>query len=405
MRTSGKDPLDRAALCPRFAHRILSSRFPRNSKAPKSNCASSFSTIFRSTTTSETAAHASGRRASPRRRFASDPPVPLLEVAGMSSPARLAVILGPTASGKSALAIALAEKLNGEVVVCDSTQVYRRFDIGTAKVPTADQKGIPHWMMDLVEPHEIFTAGDYRRRAEEILRDIHRARALADSHRRHRPLSPRATRRARRRAHALRRIARPSARAIRRPRPRISPSPAAPPRSQFRRAHRAARHAKNNPRHRNARAHKKSVNEIHAAGRAPLEGFTPIKIGLKPPRPALYARIEQRVDRNARSRLAGRNPQNPKRGVSSDAKPFTFIGYREMLAQAPVGEGLQPSSRRLRQHPPSTKSANPRATSPNASKPGSPAKPTSTGYQTFGDDPAALQRSLQILAQAQSATP
>ena len=59
----------------------------------------------------------------------------------MNSPARLAVILGPTASGKSALAVALAEKLDGEVVVCDSTQVYRRFDIGTAKIPRADAKG------------------------------------------------------------------------------------------------------------------------------------------------------------------------------------------------------------------------------------------------------------------------
>ena len=90
----------------------------------------------------------------------------------MSTPARLAVILGPTASGKSALAIALAQQLKGEVVVCDSTQVYRRFNIGTAKVPPAEQKGIPHWMMDLVEPHEVFTAGDYRRRAEATLREI-----------------------------------------------------------------------------------------------------------------------------------------------------------------------------------------------------------------------------------------
>ena len=66
----------------------------------------------------------------------------------MSVPAgplgRLIVILGPTASGKSALAISLAEKLGGEVLVCDSTQVYRHFDIGTAKVPLAEQRGVPH---------------------------------------------------------------------------------------------------------------------------------------------------------------------------------------------------------------------------------------------------------------------
>ena len=68
-------------------------------------------------------------------------------------------------AGKSALAIRLAEKLGGEIMVCDSTQVYRHFDIGTAKVPPAEQRGIPHHLVDLVEPDEVFTAGEYRRRA------------------------------------------------------------------------------------------------------------------------------------------------------------------------------------------------------------------------------------------------
>ncbi|MGH9866525.1 MAG: isopentenyl transferase family protein, partial [Candidatus Acidiferrales bacterium] len=87
----------------------------------------------------------------------------------MNAQQRLVVILGPTASGKSALAIALAEKLGGEVVACDSTQVYRYFDIGTGKVPAAEQRGIPHHLVDLVEPDEIFTAGEYRRRAVDVL--------------------------------------------------------------------------------------------------------------------------------------------------------------------------------------------------------------------------------------------
>ena len=73
---------------------------------------------------------------------------------------RLVVIVGPTASGKSALAITLAERLNGEVVACDSTQVYRYFDIGTGKVPAAERRGIRHHLIDLAEPDEVFTAGE-----------------------------------------------------------------------------------------------------------------------------------------------------------------------------------------------------------------------------------------------------
>ena len=81
----------------------------------------------------------------------------------MSELPRLVVILGPTASGKSALGIRLAEQLGGEILVCDSTQVYRHFDIGTAKVPLAERRGILHHLIDLVEPDEVFTAGDYRK--------------------------------------------------------------------------------------------------------------------------------------------------------------------------------------------------------------------------------------------------
>src|SRR5438552_16627108 len=84
----------------------------------------------------------------------------------------LVAILGPTASGQSSLAIALAETLGGEVVACDSTQVYRGFDIGTAKPSTAERRAIPHHMLDLVSPAEVFTAGGYRTRALEVLADL-----------------------------------------------------------------------------------------------------------------------------------------------------------------------------------------------------------------------------------------
>ncbi len=80
--------------------------------------------------------------------------------------------MGPTASGKSALGIALARRLDGEVVACDSTAVYRGFDIGTDKVPLAAQEGVPHHMVDVVDPHEDYSAARYARDAAAVVRDI-----------------------------------------------------------------------------------------------------------------------------------------------------------------------------------------------------------------------------------------
>src|SRR5579863_2116961 len=82
--------------------------------------------------------------------------------------ASLVVILGPTASGKSTLAVSLAERFGGEVLACDSTQVYRGFDVGTAKPTLEERRGIPHHLLDIVEPSAVFTAGEYRRRALDV---------------------------------------------------------------------------------------------------------------------------------------------------------------------------------------------------------------------------------------------
>jgi len=84
----------------------------------------------------------------------------------------LPVIVGPTASGKSELGLSLAERLNGEIVNLDSVQVYRRLYIATAKVPVEERRGIPHHLIDIVEPTDNFTAGEYARRATEVMRDI-----------------------------------------------------------------------------------------------------------------------------------------------------------------------------------------------------------------------------------------
>ena len=81
-------------------------------------------------------------------------------------------IAGPTASGKTALAVALAKELNGEVVSCDSMQVYKRMDIGTAKPTWAEMEGIPHHMIDVAEPWEDFSVGRYCEMAAPIVDDI-----------------------------------------------------------------------------------------------------------------------------------------------------------------------------------------------------------------------------------------
>lgn len=81
-------------------------------------------------------------------------------------------IAGPTASGKTALAVALAQELGGEVVSCDSMQVYRRMDIGTAKPTVEEMHGIPHHMLDVAEPDEDFSVSRYCRMASPIVDDI-----------------------------------------------------------------------------------------------------------------------------------------------------------------------------------------------------------------------------------------
>ena len=81
-------------------------------------------------------------------------------------------IAGPTASGKTALAVELAKELNGEVVSCDSMQVHRRMDIGTAKPTLEEMQGIPHHMIDVAEPWEDFSVSRYCEMAAPIVDDI-----------------------------------------------------------------------------------------------------------------------------------------------------------------------------------------------------------------------------------------
>jgi tRNA dimethylallyltransferase len=82
-------------------------------------------------------------------------------------------VLGPTASGKSALGLSLAEACDGEIVNCDSTAVYRGFDIGTDKLPVAQRRGIPHHLIDIADPTEVYTAARFACDAEQAIREIH----------------------------------------------------------------------------------------------------------------------------------------------------------------------------------------------------------------------------------------
>ena len=88
------------------------------------------------------------------------------------TPPRLVAVVGPTATGKSALGIALASTLGGEVVSCDSTAVYRGFDIGTDKVPFEERGGISHHLIDVADPLEEYSAARYAREASAAIRAI-----------------------------------------------------------------------------------------------------------------------------------------------------------------------------------------------------------------------------------------
>ena len=92
-------------------------------------------------------------------------------MAGPAAPIVVA-ILGPTGTGKSALALSLAERFEGEIVSCDSTAVYRGFDIGTDKTPEDERRGIPHHLIDVVDPAEDYTAARYAREAADAIRAI-----------------------------------------------------------------------------------------------------------------------------------------------------------------------------------------------------------------------------------------
>ena len=242
----------------------------------------------------------------------------------------LVAIVGPTASGKSALAVSLAGTLGGEVLACDSTQLYRRFNIGTAKPDEAERRSIPHHLLDVYEPEQISTAGEYRRLALEVLEDLRRRKripiltvgtglylralleGLAETPLRSEDLRARLAARSRSGApDYLQRL-------LRRLDPEAASRIAPRDHQKIVRAIEVCVLAG------------KRITEVHRAGRAPLEGFHFVKIGLNPPRPELYRRIGWRVAAMLERGWLEEVRRLVASGLPAACKPYEFIGYREL---------------------------------------------------------------------------
>jgi tRNA dimethylallyltransferase len=246
------------------------------------------------------------------------------------------IIAGPTGSGKSDLALRIASRFHGEILNCDSVQIYRHFSIGAAKLPESERRGIPHHLIDVADPSEIFTAGDFARRGRIILREIAaRGRlpvvaggtgfylralldGLAPGPKRDEALRARLTARERRRTGSLHRILR-----------RLDPKTA------------ARIHPNDLPKTIRAveicLSTRQSASQVFAAGRDALEGFRVLKIGLFPDREQLYARLEARMERMFDAGLMEETQSILARGYAPESKPFESIGYKQAL-QAIQGE-------------------------------------------------------------------
>src|SRR2546423_9715979 len=161
----------------RFALRIRLNHCLRHSAVRISSCVSRTTIIFSPTIRTDEARSQPDFGESPARTFRVDfsfcSRAPFdFPMSDDKSVLPLVAVVGPTASGKSALAVWLAKRLSGEVIACDSTQLYRGFDIGTGKPCRSEREGIPHHLIDALEPEQSATAGGYRHRAMAVLEDL-----------------------------------------------------------------------------------------------------------------------------------------------------------------------------------------------------------------------------------------
>jgi tRNA dimethylallyltransferase len=215
------------------------------------------------------------------------------------------VVLGPTASGKTALALAIARRFNGEIVNCDSVAMYREFEIGTAKPTAAERAEIPHHLLDCVDPRTDVTAGEYARQARQVLRDIasqrkpqRKRRSAALAHR-HRAAPDFTCARCWMDSLPGRNVLRNSAtNSVLAPRNRVLNICIASSGDSTLRPRRRI-HANDIPKVIRALevslAARRPMTQLWQEGREPLPGFRILRLGLNPGREALYARINQRA--------------------------------------------------------------------------------------------------------------
>jgi tRNA dimethylallyltransferase len=247
-------------------------------------------------------------------------------------PYQAVAIVGPTASGKSDLAIGIAQEFSGEIVNYDSVQIFRHLDIGTAKPTMADRGLVPHHLIDILEPVEPFSAGAYQRRARQVLDQLRErsklpvlvggtgfylqalVEGLFDGPERSALLRDRleasAEKRGREYLHRLLRRMDPGA--AERIGPRDKPKVIRAIEVRLATGRTLSRHLETEP-------------------RRPLSGYDFCVVGLDPPRPLLYERIEARVRAMFDRGLVEEVRHLLDIGIPRDAKIFQAIGYRQVL--------------------------------------------------------------------------
>ena len=260
----------------------------------------------------------------------------------------LVAVLGPTASGKTALAMALAQRFGGEIVNCDSVAMYREFEIGTAKPSAAERAEVPHHLLDCVAPLADVSAGEYARQARRILREIAvreggqrghlpivsggtglYLRALLEGlfsgpqrsgNLRNEELRDKLRERAKKRGgeHLHRILRRLDSAAADRIHAHDVP--------KVIRAIEVCMAARQTSR----RISPRNMTELWRLGREPLRGFRILRLGLNPEREALYARINRRAAKMFEEGLIAETERLLTK-YGGQARPLASLGYKQAV--------------------------------------------------------------------------